>query len=72
MFYFFKRGTDSVQCEVRAAQEGPGYRIVITTQDGNERLEHFESSAQVHARWLQLHDTFQRDGWWGPSTQDGR
>ena len=72
MFYFFRRGDETVQCEVRATSDGPGFEIVITGSDGKERFERFATSEQVHARWLELHDTFQRDGWWGPSTQDGR
>lgn len=72
MFYFFKRGADTVQCEVRAAADGPGFEIIVTSQDGKERCERFATSEQVHARWLQLHESFERDGWWGPATQDGR
>lgn len=72
MFYFFRRGDETAQCEVRATSDGPGFEIIITGPDGKERFERFPTSEQVHARWLELHDTFQRDGWWGPSTQDGR
>lgn len=72
MFYFFRRGDETAQCEVRATSDGPGFEIIITGTDGKERFERFATSEQVHARWLELHDTFQRDGWWGPSTQDGR
>lgn len=72
MFYFFKRGNDTVQCEVRAAADGPGFEIIITAPDGKERFERFATSEQVHARWLELHNEFQHEGWWGPSTQDGR
>ena len=72
MFYFYRRGPESVQCEVRAAADGPGYEIVITGHDGSERCERFVTSEQVHARWLEIHQTFEHDGWWGPATQDGR
>ena len=72
MFYFFKRGTETVQCEVRASADGPGFEIIITGADGEEQMERFPTSEQVHARWLELHATFQRDGLWGPATQDGR
>ena len=27
MFYFFKRGNETVQCEVRSESDGPGYEI---------------------------------------------
>lgn len=72
MFYFFQRGNETVQCEVRAAVDGPGYEIVITEPDGTERLETFSTSEEVHARWVELHRRFADEGWWGPATQDGR
>ena len=72
MFYFFQRGTETVQCEVRAAVDGPGYEILITEPNGEERLEVFATSEQVHSRWMELHKRFSDEGWWGPATQDGR
>ena len=72
MFYFFRRGAESVQCEVRSEADGPGYEIVITDQAGVSRTEHFATPDQVHSRWVELHKRFETDGWWGPATQDGR
>ena len=59
MFYFFKRGSETIQCEVRSEADGPGFEIVITESDGAER-------------WMELHKLFEHEGWWGPATQDGR
>jgi hypothetical protein len=79
VFYFFKRGNETVQCEVRTVQcevraepDGPGFEIVITESNGIERTERFATSEQVHDRWVELHKRFEHDGWWGPATQDGR
>jgi hypothetical protein len=72
VFYFFKRGNESVQCEVRSEPDGPGYEIVITDQSGVVRIERFATSEQVHDRWMELHRRFEDEGWWGPATQDGR
>jgi hypothetical protein len=72
VFYFFQRGDDTVQCEVRAAVNGPGYEIIVTEPGGVTRVETFDTSEQVHARWVELHKRFSDEGWWGPSTQDGR
>ena len=72
MFYFFKRGSETVQCEVRPAANGAGFEIVITDPKGVERIERFATSEQVHDRWMELHKQFELEGWWGPSTQDGR
>lgn len=72
MFYFYRKGLETLQCEVRPAPDGPGFEIVIIEPDGVERSERFDTSEQVHSRWLEIHSRFERDGWWGPSTQDGR
>ena len=72
VFYFFKRGNETVQCEVRSEPDGPGYEIVITEPNGVQRIERFATSEQVHDRWVELHKRFELEGWWGPSTQDGR
>lgn len=72
MFYFFKRGSETLHCEVRPSTENPGYEIVIADQNGVERIERFATSEQVHNRWVELHTSFEQEGWWGPATQDGR
>lgn len=72
MFYFFKRGGETVQCEVRSEADGPGYEIVITDHAGVSRTEHFDTSEEVHTRWIELHRRLEDDGWWGPAAQDGR
>jgi hypothetical protein len=72
VFYFFQRGPETVQCEVRSAAEGSGFEIVITEPGGAQRLEAFQTSDEVHTRWVELHKRFEDEGWWGPATQDGR
>lgn len=72
MFYFFQKGKETVQCEVRSADDGPGFEIVVTAPDGTRTLETYATSEQVHDRWLELHKRFADEGWWGPSTRDGR
>ena len=37
-----------------------------------QRIERFATSEQVHERWMELHKSFENEGWWGPATQDGR
>lgn len=72
MFYFFHRGTDLLRCEVRASAEGDGYEICVIDNSGKERIERLPTSDAVHRRWLELHKTFEHDGWRGPITSDGR
>ncbi len=72
MFYFCQRDADFMRCEVRTAVDGGGYEICFVARDGAQRIERPATSAQVHERWLELHASFVRDGWFGPVTQDGR
>jgi hypothetical protein len=72
MFYFFQRDSDLLRCEVRRAADGDGYEISVIEGDGAERIEHLDTSEQVHQRWLELHKDFEEQGWKGPVTQDGR
>jgi hypothetical protein len=69
MFYFFQRGRDFVRCEIDG-DDTSGYRITITEPGGHERTETLESSDAAHARWLQIQDQYQGDGWWGPHGRD--
>ena len=71
MFYFFQRGSELLQCEVREAVDGTGFEIVIH-EGTRERLEHHPTTDQVHRRWIELQQEFVTAGWWGPVTQDGR
>ena len=72
VFYFFKKGNDTVTCEVRTSSTGPGFDIVIIEADGTVRTETHPTSEAVHKRWLEVLERFQRDGWWGHHIQDGR
>ena len=72
MFYFFKKGTETLTCEVRTSADGPGYDIVITEPGGGVRVETHATSEAVHQRWLELLEGFQHQGWWGPHIHDGR
>jgi hypothetical protein len=72
VFYFLKKGTDTITCEVRTSAAGPGYDIIIIEPGGVMRTETHPTSDAVHKRWLELLERFQRDGWWGPHIQDGR
>ena len=65
MFYFFQRGADFVRCEI-SGDAAAGYRVTITEPDGTERTETFGTSEAAHTRWLEIQDSFKREGWWGP------
>jgi hypothetical protein len=67
MFYFFRRDEEYVRCEIRGAMDSMSdYELVIVEPSGEERIERYSSSADVHNRWLQVQQNFVHAGWWGP------
>jgi len=69
MFYFFQRGPDFLQCEIRG-DDATGYEIVISEPKRPERREAFGTSAEAYERWLQLQERLVAEGWWGPHGRD--
>ena len=69
MFYFFQRGSDFLQCEIKG-DDGAGYEIVISEPKRPERREAFATSAEAYERWLQLQERLVTEGWWGPHGRD--
>jgi hypothetical protein len=69
MFYFFQRGSDFLQCEIRG-DDNKGYEIVITEPKRAERREQFATSTEAYERWLQLQEALVAEGWWGPHGRD--
>ena len=69
MFYFFQRGPDFLQCEIRG-DDATGYEIVISEPKRPERREAFGTSAEAYERWLQLQERLVAPGWWGPHGRD--
>ena len=69
MFYFFQRGAEFLQCEIRG-DDTAGYEIVITEPKRHERRESFPTSDDAYKRWVELQDRLVSDGWWGPHGRD--
>ena len=69
MFYFFEREHEFVRIEFDGSDQG-GYHLTVTDPAGGERTETFASADAAYARWLELQERYQRDGWWGPSGRD--
>ena len=55
MFYFFQRGAEFLQCEIRG-DDTAGYEIVITEPKRPERRESFPTSDDAYKRWVELQD----------------
>jgi hypothetical protein len=65
MFYWFKRGNESLHYEVREVSS-TRFEMTITGPDGVERLEVFETADALHRRQLALERELQARGWTGP------
>ena len=69
MFYFFQRGSQFLQCEIRG-DDTAGYEIVITEQKRPEKREVFGTSQEAYDRWIRLQEALVAEGWWGPHGRD--
>ncbi len=69
MFYFFQRGAEFLQCEIRGDDEN-GYEIVITEPKRPERREKYPTSQEAYERWMKLQESLVAAGWWGPHGRD--
>ncbi len=62
MFWFFQREKEELRYEIRQNTDGL-YELIITYPDGMERIERFETSAELTKRSLELNRSLQQDGW---------
>jgi hypothetical protein len=69
VFYFFERDQEFVRIEFGGTEDA-GYHLTITEPGGSERTERFQSAEAASARWLELQQRYQVEGWWGPSGRD--
>ena len=62
MIWFFERGLERLQCEMRPA-EGGGFELVWETPDGETHVERSADADSLSARRRQLEANLKRDGW---------
>jgi hypothetical protein len=65
MFYWFKRGAESLRYESRAVAP-TRFELTIIGSDGIEHAEHFETADALHDRQVALERELQAQGWVGP------
>ena len=65
MFYWFKRGAESLRYEVREVSS-TRFELTILGPDGTERVESFGTADALHARQLALERDLVEHGWIGP------
>jgi hypothetical protein len=62
MIYFFRRGQSRLAAETRLNPLGPGYELVITTDDV-ARIESFENLPALLSREHELLQAWRATGW---------
>ena len=62
MIWFFTRGPEQVDVEVRRAPGGEGYELVIDYPDGTERVEHIHEPRKLVERTLRVQHQLIRQG----------
>ena len=63
MIWFFHRGPDRLQYEIREADGPVGYELVVRHPDGTQRIERFPDSVRLLERSLELQRSLVSDGW---------
>ena len=65
MFYWFKRGAESLRYESREVSP-TRFELTIISADGIEHVEQFETAEALHDRQLALERKLLAEGWVGP------
>ncbi len=63
MIWFFHRGEERLQYEIRESNRPVGYELVVRRPDGEERIERFPDSIHLLERSLELQRTLAAEGW---------
>jgi hypothetical protein len=65
MFYWFKRGAESLRYESREVSS-TRFELTIIGSDGIAQVEHFETAEALHEREVALEQELSAQGWVGP------
>jgi hypothetical protein len=69
MIWFFERRGKYVRCETRKTPDG-AYELVVTGEDGAERIERFDDSSALAKRQVEIEHGLASEGWTGPHGRD--
>ena len=56
-----------IRCEVRPADDGDGYELVIDHPDAVVQVERFTGADDLNRRWMDVEGRLLRQGWCGPA-----
>jgi hypothetical protein len=63
MIWFFHRGADRLQYEIRESEGPSGYELVVRRPGGVVRVEHFGDTITLLERSLELQRALVAEGW---------
>jgi hypothetical protein len=63
MLWFFERGEQRLQCEIRPASDRTGFELVWTAPDGQIHVQHSDDAAVLTQRLQQLQEHLEVEGW---------
>jgi hypothetical protein len=63
MIWFFQRGGEHLQYEIRESSDPAGYEMVVHGPDGATRVERFGDSIGLLERSLELQRNLIQEGW---------
>jgi hypothetical protein len=66
MIWFFEKHRATLRYEIRRANDGHNYELVITYPDRRQRVETFNDAQVLQARAQQLHRSLAEAGWQVP------
>jgi hypothetical protein len=69
VIYFFTNGCEYVQCEIRS---GRPHVLTFVLPDGSSESERYASTVHLMARWREVTDAMEHNGWTGPFGRDPR
>jgi hypothetical protein len=63
MLWFFERGDERLQCEIRPSAETRGFELEWTTPQGQVHVERAVDPDELARRWSELQQQWRREGW---------
>jgi hypothetical protein len=63
MIWFYERGAERLQCEMRTAIEGAGFELRIKWPNGHVHTETYPDQGRLLRRWCELDRAWEAQGW---------